>query len=63
MKPFVGEALAEITGATDNLVTIEEVIEKNLILLVSINIGGDSQPNKSLGRIILRDVQAQIAKR
>ncbi len=59
MKPFVGEALAEITSSTENLVTTEDVIEKKLILLVSMNIGADSQPNRALGRIIVRDVQAQ----
>ncbi len=63
MKPFVGESLAEMTGTTENLVTIEEVFEKKLILLVSMNIGADSQPNRAIGRIIIRDVQAQIAKR
>jgi type IV secretory pathway TraG/TraD family ATPase VirD4 len=63
MKPFVGGALAEMTGSTENLVTIEDVIDKKLILLVSMNIGADSQPNRAIGRIIVRDVQAQIAKR
>jgi len=63
MKPFVGEALAEMTGSTENLVTIDDVFEKKLILLVSMNIGADSQPNRAIGRIIVRDVQAQIAKR
>jgi type IV secretory pathway TraG/TraD family ATPase VirD4 len=63
MKPFVGSALAQITEATENLVTIEDVIEKKLILLVSMNVGENSKPNQALGRIIVRDVQAQIAKR
>lgn len=63
MKPFVGESLAEMTGATENLVTIDEVFERKLILLVSMNIGANSQPNRAIGRIIVRDIQAQIAKR
>jgi hypothetical protein len=64
LMPFVGPSLLEITGATENLVTIEDVLAKKQILLVPMNLGGpDSQPLRAFGRILLRDLQSQIASR
>lgn len=63
IKPFVSEELSEITNATENLVTLDGVIEKNLILLVTMNIPKDSTTTVTLGKMILRDLQSVIAKR
>jgi type IV secretory pathway TraG/TraD family ATPase VirD4 len=63
MKPFVSESMSEITNATENLVTVDDVVEKNLILIVTMNIPKGSAATKTLGRIILRDLQSTIAKR
>jgi type IV secretory pathway TraG/TraD family ATPase VirD4 len=63
MMPFVGDAVSQITDCTENLLTTDEVIEKNLILLVTMNIPKDSMATTTVGRIILRDLQSVIAKR
>ena len=63
MMPFVGDSLALITGSCENLVTFEEIVEKKQILIVSMNLGTDSQPYKALGRILMRNMQFMIASR
>ncbi|HZC24615.1 MAG TPA: type IV secretory system conjugative DNA transfer family protein [Candidatus Binatia bacterium] len=63
MLPFVGDSLALITGACDNLVTFEEIAEKKQILIVSMNLGTDSQPARALGKILMRNLQFMIASR
>jgi type IV secretory pathway TraG/TraD family ATPase VirD4 len=63
IKPFISEELSEITNATENLVTLDEVVEKNLILLVTMNIPKDSTNTVILGKMILRDLQSVIASR
>jgi hypothetical protein len=63
MKPFVGASLAQITGPSVHPVTFEEVIEKRQILIVSMNVGTDSQSSRSLGRILMRDLQSTIGAR
>jgi hypothetical protein len=63
MMPFAGESLALITGSCENLVTFEEVVEKKQILIVSMNLGTDSQPYRALGRILMRNLQFMISSR
>jgi len=63
MMPFVGESLALITGSCEHLVTFEEVVDKKQILIVSMNLGTDSQPYRALGRILMRNLQFMIASR
>lgn len=63
MMPFVGDTLALITGSAEDLITFEEVVEKKQILIISMNLGTDSQPIKGLGRIMMRNLQFLIASR
>jgi hypothetical protein len=63
MMPFVGDTLALITGSAEDLVTFEEVSAKKQILIISMNLGTDSQPIKGLGRIMMRNLQFMIASR
>jgi hypothetical protein len=63
MMPFVGDSLSLITGSCTDLVTFEEIAEKKQILIVSMNLGNDSQPIKSLGKILMRNMQYMIASR
>lgn len=61
--PFVSGPLSIITGGGTDLITFEDVAEKNLILVVSLNLGADVQVQKALGRILLRNLQFMIASR
>lgn len=63
MMPFVGDAVSQITESTTDLLTIDEVVEKKLILLVTMNIPKGSMATTTVGKIILRDLQSVIAKR
>lgn len=63
MMPFVGESLSLITGPCDHPVTFEEVVEEKQILIVTMNLGTDSQPARALGRILMRNLQFMISSR
>jgi hypothetical protein len=63
LATFMNDALAVITGPYDNLLTIEEVLDKNLILYVSLNVNVNKKAVTSLGRIILQNLQLTLGKR
>jgi hypothetical protein len=60
---FMSDSLALITGPYDNLLTIEEVLQNNLILYVSLNINIDSDAVTALGRILLQNLQLTLGQR
>ncbi|MHB1839922.1 MAG: type IV secretion system DNA-binding domain-containing protein, partial [Acidobacteriaceae bacterium] len=57
MMSFMGEDLALITGPYDNLLSLDDVIDKNLILIVSLNTNVESKSTIALGRILLQNLQ------
>ena len=63
MMSFMGEDLALITGPYDNLLSLDDVIDKNLILIVSLNTNVESKSTIALGRILLQNLQLMIGKR
>ena len=60
---FMSDSLALITGPYENLLTIEEVLQKNLILYVSLNININSDAVTALGRILLQNLQLTLGQR
>ncbi len=60
---FMSDSLALITGPYENLLTIEEVLEKNLILYVSLNINVNADAVTALGRILLQNLQLTLGQR
>ena len=63
LMSFMGEDLALITGPYDNLLSLDDVIDQNLILIVSLNTNVESKSTIALGRILLQNLQLMIGKR
>jgi TraM recognition site of TraD and TraG len=63
MMNFLDDDMSVITGQYQDLLTIEDVIDQELILFVSLNANKDTEPVVSLGRMILQDIQVSIGRR
>lgn len=63
LMTFLGDDLSAITGAYDEVLSLDEVIEKELILFVSLNANKNSKAVTALGRMLLQNMQLIIGKR
>ncbi len=59
---FTDDDLSAITSHYDDLFSVEEVVEKDLILLVSLNANRNTSAVVALGRMILQNIQLTIGK-
>jgi len=60
---FLDDQLSVLTGPYEQLLSIDDVIEQKLILVVSLNINKNPEPMRSLGKMILQNLQLVIGKR
>src|SRR5215472_12169068 len=60
---FLDDELSAITGQYDDLLSIEDVIDKELILFVSLNANKNTEPVRSLGKMLLQNIQLTVGKR
>jgi type IV secretory pathway TraG/TraD family ATPase VirD4 len=60
---FLDDALSMITGPYDDLLSIDEVIEKELILFVTLKINKNPEAVKALGKMLLQNIQLVVGKR
>jgi hypothetical protein len=63
LMTFLEDDLSVITGAYDELLSLDEVIDKELILFVSLNTNKNSKAVTALGRMLLQNMQLMIGKR
>lgn len=63
LMTFLEDDLSFITVAYDGLLSIDEVIDKELILFVSLNTNKNSKAVTALGRMLLQNMQLIIGKR
>ena len=63
LMTFLADDLSLITGAYDDLLSLDEVIDKELILFVSLNTNKNSKAVTALGRILLQNLQLMLGKR
>ncbi len=63
LMTFLEDDLSAVTGAYDDLLSLDEVIDKHLILFVSLNTNKNSKPVTALGRMLLQNMQLMIGKR
>ena len=63
LMTFLEDDLSAITGAYDEVLSLDEVIEKELILFVSLNTNKNSKAVTALGRMLLQNMQLIIGKR
>src|SRR6266700_1012111 len=60
---FLDDELAVITGPYEDLLSIDEVIEQDLILFVSLNVNKNTEPVKALGKMMLQNLQLVVGER
>jgi hypothetical protein len=63
LMTFLADDLSLITGAYDDLLSLDEVIDKELILFVSLNTNKNSKAVTALGRMLLQNLQLMLGKR
>jgi type IV secretory pathway TraG/TraD family ATPase VirD4 len=52
-----------ITGPYEELLSLDEVIEQELILFVTLNVNKNTEPVKALGKMLLQNLQLVVGKR
>lgn len=63
LMTFLGDDLSAITLAYDDLLSLDEVIDKELILFVSLNTNKNSKAVTSFGRMLLQNMQLIVGRR
>ena len=63
LMTFLEDDLSVITGAYHGLLSLDEVIDKELILFVSLNTNKNSKAVTALGRMLLQNMQLIIGRR
>src|SRR6266566_2805759 len=60
---FLDDEMSIITGPYEDLLSIDEVIEQELILFVSLNVNKNTEPVRALGKMLLQNLQLVVGKR
>jgi hypothetical protein len=63
LMTFAEDDLSVITNAYEDLLTLDEVIERGLILFVSLNTNKNSKAVTALGRMLLQNLQLVVGER
>jgi len=62
-RTFLDDELSIITGPYEELLSLDEVIEQELILFVSLNVNKNTEPVRALGKMLLQNLQLVVGKR
>jgi hypothetical protein len=60
---FLEDELSIVTGSYQDLLTLDDVFEKDLILFVSLNTNRNQRAVEALGKILLQNIQLMVGKR
>ena len=60
---FLEDELSVVTGSYQDLLTLDDVVEKGLILFVSLNTNKNKRACEALGKILLQNIQLMVGKR
>ena len=60
---FLDDDLSQVTGQYDDLLSIDQLIDEQLILFVSLNINKKTEAVRSLGKMMLQNIQLCVGKR
>jgi hypothetical protein len=60
---FLDDELSVITGPYEELLSLDEVIEQELILFVTLNVNKNTEPVRALGKKLLQNLQLVVGKR
>jgi type IV secretory pathway TraG/TraD family ATPase VirD4 len=60
---FLDDELSVITGPYEDVLSIDDVIEQELILFVTLNVNKNTEPVRALGKMLLQNLQLVVGKR
>jgi hypothetical protein len=60
---FLEDELSIVTGSYQDLLTLDDVLDKDLILFVSLNANRNQRAVEALGKILLQNIQLMVGKR
>ena len=60
---FLDDEMSVITGPYENLLSIDEVIDQELILFVTLNVNKNTEPVRALGKMLLQNLQLVVGRR
>src|SRR5574340_1275143 len=60
---FLDDELSIITGPYEDLLSLDDVIDQNLILFVTLNVNKNTEPVRALGKMLLQNMQLVVGKR
>jgi len=60
---FLDDELSVITGPYEELLSLDEVIEQELILFVSLNVNKNTEPVRAPAKMLLQNLQLVVGKR
>jgi hypothetical protein len=60
---FLEDELSIVTGSYQNLLTLDDVLNNDLILFVSLNANRNQRAVEALGKILLQNIQLMVGKR
>ncbi len=60
---FLDDELSLITGSYEDLLSLDDVIEQELILFVTLNVNKNTEPVRALGKMLLQNLQLVVGKR
>lgn len=60
---FLDDELSIITGPYEDLLSLDEVIEQELILFVTLNVNKNTEPVRALGKMLLQNLQLVVGER
>jgi hypothetical protein len=60
---FLEDELSIVTGSYQDLLTLDDMLERDLILFVSLNANRNQRAVEALGKILLQNIQLMVGKR
>jgi len=60
---FLEDELSIVTGSYQDLLTLDDVLDRDLILFVSLNANRNQRAVEALGKILLQNIQLMVGKR
>lgn len=60
---FLDDELSIITGPYEELLSLDDVIEQELILFVTLNVNKNTEPVRALGKMLLQGLQLVVGRR
>jgi len=60
---FLEDDLSIVTGSYQNMLTIEEVVDKSLVVVISLNSNKNKRASEALGKILLQNIRLMVGKR